>query len=520
MSQPPAEPQAAADRAPSRAGYLLNIFFASFGFLVLRFLLSPLRIKILSSFLSKDDYGVLTLVSLTVSFVTLVTSLGSLEFLLRKLPGRSGEYQFSIFRMVAARFGALGAVVALLGAAALAARPPAGLNLGPADAVACGVLLLLTVPLTQGVHFLFGRTEYAHARVIQLLYAETWFLPLLVFAGAGGLRVSHVLWIWVVWLLLTIALGQKWVDLRAVRRAAVPPGALKEVLAFGLPLMPMIFGEWLFRIQDRYVLLALRDLQAVANYGLCIGLALVGMTVGTSVLDILLAEFFKVRNPMATNDLAELSSHAGLRAIFTMMIRYSVVVLVPLVAALCLAGPQIIRFLSDPKYLDAAGILPWTVPVPVLGCWIFVLGRTLMSVDRGAAVGWATLLAAAANIGLNLLLVPALGERGAALANSLSYAALAAYLAWAVRAWRWLVVRDLMPARLAVMAALAAAGFYVARFVLHAGTLGVLAGGGAWGVACAFLLGLVRKADLNLLVPPMQEPLPAACLEADEKVLP
>jgi O-antigen/teichoic acid export membrane protein len=480
---------------PAPGRYLFNIFFASFGFVALRFILSPVRIKILSSLLSKEDYGILTLVSLTISFVTLVSSLGSLEFLLRKLPGRDDRYQFTMFKTIATRFGALGVAIAAVGAVWLVLRPPAELHLDTADAVACGLLLVLTVHLTQVVYYLLGRTEYAHSRIIALLYADTWFL-------------------------LTIAFEQKWVNLRNIWHAPATREALKEVLMFGLPLMPMIFGEWLFRVQDRYVLLALRDLKAVANYGLCISLALVGATVGSAVLDILLAEFFKIRNPLRTHDLDQLSSHGDLRKVFTMMIRYSVIVLVPIVAALCLAGPQLIRFLSDPKFLDAAGILPWTAPIPLLACWILIFGRTLMSLNRGAVVGWSTLLAAVVNIGLNLLFVPILGERGAALANSLSYAVLTGYMAWAVRAWRWVDVRDLMPVRLVILAALTAAGFYVARFVLHAGTFAVLAAGGGWGLVCTFLLGLLRKADLNLLVPPMQRPAPADAIETDEKVLP
>lgn len=511
--------KSAGEVKPAIGRYLFNIFFASFGFVALRFILSPVRIKILSSLLSKEDYGILTLVSITISFVTLVSSLGSLEFLLRKLPGRADAYQCTMFKTIATRFGGLAAVIAVAGVAWLILRPPAELHLGVGDAMACGILLLLTVHLTQVVHYLLGRTEYAHSRIVQLLYVDTWFLPLLFFVWAGGLRVSHVLWIWVVWLLLTIAFEQKWVNLRNIGRAPASREALKAVLAFGLPLMPMIFGEWLFRVQDRYVLLALRDLKAVANYGLCISLALVGTTVGSAVLDILLVEFFKVRNRIEENDLERLSSNSALQKVFTMMIRYSVIVLAPIIAALCLAGPQLIRFLSAPKFLDAAGILPWTAPIPLLGCWILVLGRTLMALNRGAVVGWATLLASAVNIGLNLLFVPVLGERGAALANSLSFFVLAAYLAWAVRAWRWVAVRDLMPVRLVALAALTGLGFYLVRFQLHAGTFTVLGAGGLWGLAWTFGLGLLRKADLDLLIPPMKSA-SGTPSDIDEKVLP
>ena len=58
------------------SGRLVGVLFASFGFVALRFLLTPLRIKILTSLLDKDEYGKLTLVSLTISFLSIVFSLG------------------------------------------------------------------------------------------------------------------------------------------------------------------------------------------------------------------------------------------------------------------------------------------------------------------------------------------------------------------------------------------------------------------------------------------------------------
>ncbi|HQK88758.1 MAG TPA: hypothetical protein PLU25_14140, partial [Acidobacteriota bacterium] len=86
---------------------LFNLFFASFGYVAIRMLIAPVRIKLLTSLLTKEDYGLLTLIMLTVSFLTLIFSLGSLEYMLRKLPGRPAADQYRTLRTVMSWFGRL-----------------------------------------------------------------------------------------------------------------------------------------------------------------------------------------------------------------------------------------------------------------------------------------------------------------------------------------------------------------------------------------------------------------------------
>ncbi len=97
---------------------MFGVFFASFGFIACRFLLTPIRIKVLTSLLDRETYGALTLISVTVSFLTLVGSIGSLEYMLRKLPGSPSNSQRGVFRVVLQYFGGLSVAMALTGAGA------------------------------------------------------------------------------------------------------------------------------------------------------------------------------------------------------------------------------------------------------------------------------------------------------------------------------------------------------------------------------------------------------------------
>ena len=490
--------------APPRASFwgpLFNVFFASFGFVAVRFLLGPVRIKILTGLLTKEQYGTLTLISLTISFITLVSSLGSLEFLLRKIPGRPLEYQNGLFKTILLFFGGLSLALALAGMALLHFWPAARSYLSSADILACGLLLVLTVHLNQYFYFLMGLSKYALSRIAQLLQGDAWFLPLIVFFWWGTLRISSVLWIWVGWLILTALIMQPWIRFSRVRAARASRAELSEVLRFGLPLVPLIVGEWMFMVQDRYILAYTVGVEAVANYALCMNIAMVGVLVGSAALDILLVEFFKLRNRFEGQSLDELSTHVELRRYLTDMLRYTLLAAIPFGAALLVLGEPVIRLLSNPRFLDALPTLRWLALLPACYFAFVIFGRVQMSAAQNARVGASTLAAAGINILLNLIFVPRLGERGAALSAVASYGVLAVYLGLRLRLWRWLVAADLKPLRLALLAGLCFIGYreILAQLASFGGIV-VLLAAALWTVALVFALGLLRREDLRLVL--------------------
>ena len=126
----------------SRRLHLFNLLFASVGYIFIRLLLTPVRIKLLTSLLDKADYGLLSLIMLSISFMLLGTSLGSLEFLLRRLPGRDPDYQYGVLKTVVSSFGSLSILLAFLGVLVLELIGPDRLGLTRWDLVAAGLLLV------------------------------------------------------------------------------------------------------------------------------------------------------------------------------------------------------------------------------------------------------------------------------------------------------------------------------------------------------------------------------------------
>ena len=94
----------------------LGLSAASLGFVIARFVLIPLRIKLLTHFLTEEEYGSLTILVTTISCVALVFSLGSLEYLMLRTPGLQPHAQERNYKTVVVYFTRLYTGIALLAA--------------------------------------------------------------------------------------------------------------------------------------------------------------------------------------------------------------------------------------------------------------------------------------------------------------------------------------------------------------------------------------------------------------------
>ncbi len=444
---------------PFRFG--VRLFLASFGFVALRFVLTPIRIKILTSLLSREQYGTVTLISVTVSFLSLLFSFGSLEYMLRVMPKRPLSERHGILRCVFSFFGLLSVLAAVTGAVVWSLLGNTRLHLPLSAVSAVGVLLVMTVHLSQRVFFLMAEGAYIRARTTQFLYADTWFVPVILLALFTTWNTAHALWTWCVWLVLSVVFTWNWVPLHDILRSKSSPGELKRILAFGVPIMPMILSEWVFRATGHYIVLWHTNIEEFAIYAFAVNVPVVGFLMGRVVLDILTTEFNRVRNAAHARTLEDLTREDSLREIFTLMLRYSAVIAIAFGAALIYLRRPVVQVLSGRAFLAASDILPWTAPAPLFFMCNLFFQRVLLALDQYRIVGAASLGAAAISVTLTLVLVPVWGAQGAAVASWTSMGFLSLFLFMRVRAWRWVIAKDLRLTSLVVLAIVCAFTFRI-----------------------------------------------------------
>ena len=478
---------------------ILVLFFLSFGYIALQMILTPVRIRVVTDILPVPIFTILNMVIMVISFAAVMLSLGSYEYLLRKLPGQPEAFQLAVIKKFTLFFGGISVLGALLGVGVLHFALPPGSALTPYDLALCGVGLVVWGHLLQRCIMLMARSEMFKYRTTQLFYADLWFIPLVLgLLLIPAFTLSHVLTIWVGWMVL-VALGLiRFIPYRKALRGDAAMVSLKEVIAFSLPLLPMLFGEWLFRLGDRCFLLIHHGTIETGYYMLAMNIALIAFMVGQQLLSMIAAKFNQLKNRLPGELMAAPHRSPEMRAIFSIMLRYCWILSIVTGVAFCLTGDQIVGILAAPKFAPAAEILPWAAPVSFFFLTGTVFCRTLITLDRTKTVTVVTLGAAAVNLGLNALLVPGMAKEGAALATVLSLLCLTLFSGIAIRAWRWLDASELKAGRMLVFAVLCTGSFYLAERISGYMVL-TLALGALLSLVFLLALGLFKKTEMLTL---------------------
>lgn len=406
----------------------------SLGFILLRFLVTPLRMQVLTRVLAPEDYGMVTLLSMTANAMAIVLSAGGFELLLRQLPGAAPGEQLRIFRRVLAVSSLLGLAACacvLLGFVPSFKSGAASLSRGAVVA-----LFLLFLHTQQRLYFLLGCRHYVRARVTQLLWSDVWFLAIIPWGLTATWTAEGAVWAWSAWLLLMIGVTWRWVPLRQALAAGRGGAAVGGMLALGLPMLPVVLAEWTFRLVGQFVLLAQADAEAMALYALAFNIAGIGYVVGVPLIDSLSTEFNAVQRSGGSAD--DLRTEESLCRIVSRAVRFIMAVTVPVGLAFVFLAQPIVRLLSGPAFARTAELLPWTAMIPCLLLTNLLLARLLLASRRSPSAGLGSLAGAVTAMGLCLAWVHPYGARGALMAVTCGLAVTTVFMACRAHIFRWM----------------------------------------------------------------------------------
>lgn len=221
---------------------------------------------------------------------------------------------------------------------------------------------------------------------------------------------------------------------RAIRVVTRPSKALlASMLFFSVPLVPHAAAQWVLQVSDRLVLS-----HFVSSVEL--GLYYIGYSVGAIAAFVVFAAN-KAMTPIITVEL----KHRGHASRVPRLGTYWFAGIVIGCLAVALYGPDALKIFAPNEFLAAAEI----VPIIALGGAAYGVYTIISSsVWYSMRTGWVPLLtglAAALNVGLNLVLIPHFGIKAAAWNTVAGFAALAALqgllaarrhpIAWEYRRW-------------------------------------------------------------------------------------
>jgi O-antigen/teichoic acid export membrane protein len=185
---------------------------------------------------------------------------------------------------------------------------------------------------------------------------------------------------------------------------------LRRALAFGLPRVPHGFALQIMAVADRFILQKFRSVGEIGAYSM-------GVTFGL-IPKIALAAFESAWAPFYYATARE----PGAQKVFTTVTTYGIAVLALMTAGLSAIAPDLLAVMTGGQFVDAAAVVSWTaLGVFFYGIYLLTsIGLNITSHTRYYPVS--TMIGAAANVGLNLALIPTYGMVGAAWANAAAYA--------------------------------------------------------------------------------------------------
>jgi len=207
----------------------------------------------------------------------------------------------------------------------------------------------------------------------------------------------------IIGLILIVWLNRKWI------RFDFSATTAKELLTYGIPLIPANFSISLLQLSDRFFLRTHLDLDVVAVYA-------IGYKVG-SLVNLVLAPFRYAWPNFAFSSVSDPNAKKIYRDVITFLILGSLFVSLGTYTFRF----ELINLLSPESYQDAASVVPWISAAMVLYGLYPVMSLGPKIIKKTTPLAWLSLITTVVNIILLILLVPILGMTGAAVSVFLSY---------------------------------------------------------------------------------------------------
>ncbi len=186
---------------------------------------------------------------------------------------------------------------------------------------------------------------------------------------------------------------------------------LKKLLIFGLPLVPMNIAFWLFSNADRLMLARLASLEEVGLYAIAAAMAAVLMLLQNAVGQSWLPHAIKVYE----------ENYDYAARVFSRTMVFLLATSGMIITAFVALSQEVLFILVPPAYYGSF----WAIPLLAVGFLFFTSAHVsvvaIMVKNKTIYIMFACWLIAAANIGLNMLLIPRFGLVGAGAATGISY---------------------------------------------------------------------------------------------------
>jgi O-antigen/teichoic acid export membrane protein len=385
---------------------------------------------------SVADYGIMNLVGVTLTALVAVGKLGLQHAVVRfhgTTASADGSYR-NVQLVSTAIFGmtSAGVLIALawflvakhLPLGSLGADPRLGVllsliaALGAIEVAESSLVSLLRASQRSGLLATYQvlKKYLVLSTVIVALFVVRRELTVFYTAQTGAEAIGVVL--------LGFVMFRSGGEFEAPRRRDFSTPLLRGMLRYGVPMMlGWELSGVVLSVGDRYVIQGFLGPTPLGTYAAAYNLC-------QYVETVLVTPWGLAIQPIYVH-LWEREGAGPTKAFLERALAYYVMLAMPVVAGLSAIGPDLLAFLASEKYRSGAVVIPWVIAGLLCNGAVALTAAGSFIGKRTWVIARYVALSAALNLGLNLVLVPSMGIKGAAIATLLSYAAL---LVWLTRA--------------------------------------------------------------------------------------
>ncbi len=188
-----------------------------------------------------------------------------------------------------------------------------------------------------------------------------------------------------------------------------------EYIRFSLPLTPNIAIMWIINASDRYMIGYFMSTADAGIYNAAYSLASYASFLITPIGTVIYPTISKLYDEGKAAEAQDYLSHS---------VRFFLMIAIPAGTGLSVLAAPLLENLTTPEFAAGAVIAPFVAFGAILAAFHPIGEYIILLAKKSGLLVWLLIISAGVNIAGNLLLIPALGLMGAAIATLIAYAVL------------------------------------------------------------------------------------------------
>lgn len=371
--------------------------------------------SILTRILSKSEFGIYSILNISILFATGLLGLGLHTFLLRDITGKKDSIKkdrfSSLFTFDLIFLFITIAFISTLSYFVLKVIRHEEFFLASIYILITSGLILCGSLINS---YLKSNKKIVSATITDLLLRVLWAAPVIFFILLSKITITEIFLIRLIFtslIFFIIIAFLKKKGLKFINK--IKTSFIKKAIIFGLPLSTLTISDWIITASDRYMLGLFQGSIHVANYSYIY-----------SLLNFILIFFIATQNVTIYPYVVEAHNKKDKEKrnfLFNSHIKYTLVMALPVLAGFFILSEELVIMISGTKYINAISIIPFLILFPLLDMGSRIYNKTLLLENKTKTIAAIYITGMVINIILNFILIPRYSYYGAAIATTISY---------------------------------------------------------------------------------------------------